>query len=535
MNIKRAKLYLKNTLLPVAGAGLLTGIFSGVVVFFFRLGAEYIAELVKNIYAGVAADLRFLPLLLLGLAAIGVIAVLVQKAEPLSSGDGTSTANGILRGILTFRWLRVLITGIFNSYLTFFAGLPLGSEGPSVLVGTSIGAGTGALFKKSHAGLYRYTQTAGAAGGFAAALFAPLTGLMFAIEGVHKKFSSLILLSAATGILSAVGVSAGLSYLMFGNATRLYLFAPVTAAVLPLKYIYLPLIIGIIAAVIGVAFLLALKYVSKAFVKLNKKVPQLVVVPLVLVLIGLVGVFVPSSVGTGHHFLVDILSNGIALPLLFVALALRLVTITASNSAKVMGGMFIPVVVLGGIFGGIVGKIAIYAGMDEGYIAALVIIAIAAFMTAVMRTPVTAVVFAAEALGGVFNAGYILLAVLVAYALTELVSATPLYKMRLSETIAAKVDRPKPHYVKYSMVVEPGAFAVGKTISSIIWPPFLNAMVVESESYSHDGSNRDIVGNRLMAEGDRLTVRVLSYDEEKTVADLEMILGKQTGDIIHKG
>ena len=76
---------------------------------------------------------------------------------------------------------------IVNSYIAFFTGLPLGNEGPSVLIGTALGRGTNNLFNRTPA-WDRYVMTGGAAAGFAVATGAPATGIIFALEEVHKRF-----------------------------------------------------------------------------------------------------------------------------------------------------------------------------------------------------------------------------------------------------------------------------------------------------------------------------------------------------------
>lgn len=79
-------------------------------------------------------------------AALFAVAFLYSKCYqryPNLQGGGIPTSIGILRGLISFDWLKNLIGTFSLSLLSFFIGVPLGNEGPSVQIGTAIGnAGT---------------------------------------------------------------------------------------------------------------------------------------------------------------------------------------------------------------------------------------------------------------------------------------------------------------------------------------------------------------------------------------------------------
>ena len=67
------------------------------------------------------------------------------------------------------------------------AGLSLGREGPSIQLGAAIGQG----FSRTLGRLRieeRYLITSGASAGLAAAFNAPLAGVIFCLEEMHKNF-----------------------------------------------------------------------------------------------------------------------------------------------------------------------------------------------------------------------------------------------------------------------------------------------------------------------------------------------------------
>ena len=111
-----------------------------------------------------------------------------------------------MRGVLPFKWFETLVGTLFGSFISFFAGLPLGSEGPAVLIGTSIeGMCDGISRSKSAWG--RYIMTGGAGAGFAVATGAPLTAMLFTLEEIHKKFTQMLVLIVSASVFSATYVN----------------------------------------------------------------------------------------------------------------------------------------------------------------------------------------------------------------------------------------------------------------------------------------------------------------------------------------
>ena len=73
------------------------------------------------------------------------------------------------------------------------AGLSLGREGPSVQLGSYIGFGITKIFKKDSIEK-KYLVTSGSSAGLAGAFGAPLSGVMFALEELHKYISAKLLI-----------------------------------------------------------------------------------------------------------------------------------------------------------------------------------------------------------------------------------------------------------------------------------------------------------------------------------------------------
>lgn len=85
-------------------------------------------------------------------------------------------------------WWKVIIEKFVGGVMCITAGLSLGREGPSVQLGAAVGQGFSRIFKRIKIE-EKYLVTGGASAGLSAAFNAPLAGVIFALEEVHKSFS----------------------------------------------------------------------------------------------------------------------------------------------------------------------------------------------------------------------------------------------------------------------------------------------------------------------------------------------------------
>ena len=194
---ERMSKYILNSLLPILFNGIIIGMLVGVVVWGYNFCAEHIVEFSSHIYKSVHENLVFMPLLLLGVGLLACLMALLLKFIPELAGSGIPYTEGVMRGQLKFKKVKMFFGTIIYSFITFFAGLPLGSEGPSVQLGGLVGNNVNAIEEKIRwrsKAWNRLSITSGASAGLAVAFNAPLTGLIFALEEGHKKFSPTILL-----------------------------------------------------------------------------------------------------------------------------------------------------------------------------------------------------------------------------------------------------------------------------------------------------------------------------------------------------
>ena len=107
---------------------------------------------------------------------------------------------------MRLRWLRVLWVKLSGGILGIGLGLSLGREGPSIQLGAVTAQGMSRALGRTRME-ERYLITAGASAGLAAAFNAPLAGAIFALEELHRNFSSVVLAPAMAAALVATMVS----------------------------------------------------------------------------------------------------------------------------------------------------------------------------------------------------------------------------------------------------------------------------------------------------------------------------------------
>ena len=133
-------------------------------------------------------------------AILAVILVVVSKLllwEPYTQGSGIPQTDAEVIGRMDMPWHRVIAAKFAEGTLCAFAGLSLGREGPSVQLGGMSGKAVARMLKRSR-GEERLLVTCGAAAGMSAAFHAPLTGVLFAVEEIHKGFNAPLIVSVMT-------------------------------------------------------------------------------------------------------------------------------------------------------------------------------------------------------------------------------------------------------------------------------------------------------------------------------------------------
>ncbi len=504
-------------ILPSVFLGALTGSLTAAVVAVYKFCSHRAVMASSAGYEFLSAHPAALLVLLPLLAGLSVLLAVIYRRVPNLKGGGIPTSIAALRGILSFGWLRNL-TGVFGlSLISFTLGLPLGSEGPSVQMGTAVGQGVLDLFPRRFAAWKRYAMTSGACAGFAAATGAPISGILFAVEEAHQRISPLIMTSAVSAVFACELVSRLLAPIL-GVDTRLFVIEP--AGPLPLGSIWIPLVIGLAMGLFAVLFLQYYRAVNALMNRKLGKLPHAVRIFAVLVLCVLAGLGSRGFLGSGHEVILSLFTDRPAAGMLLLLLAVRTTLTLAANTAKLTGGVFLPILSVGALFATLVGGgIGALAGQDAATGSLVLVCGLTACIASLMKMPLTAIAFAVETLGGHANILFVITAVLTAYLVTELFGARSINDTMIEKKMAEH-RRGRPRIIDTHVTVGEDAFAVGKPIRDIFWPA---GLFVLSTVHAPGKSGAD----GCLQAGDRLHIRYPVYEGSDSRDELLAIVGQQ--------
>ena len=186
--------------LIVEGIGV--GLLAGILVSAFRLSLTKVDEIRNVLLEGAQTKISLVVWCVLMLFFFTVCVSFIVTREPLCTGSGIPQVKGELEGKIKANWLGVIIAKFFGGIMAVGGGLSLGREGPSIQLGAMVGKGfsrlSGRLRKEE-----RLLITCGAGAGLAAAFSAPLAGVVFTLEELHKTFTAEVLLSTMASAITA--------------------------------------------------------------------------------------------------------------------------------------------------------------------------------------------------------------------------------------------------------------------------------------------------------------------------------------------
>ena len=519
--LSKYKSYIMNLLMPALVFGFITGVITSFMVCLYKLCAEHVIEFSKDAYGYFREHAYFVPLLIFGIFGLSLLLAYIYRKIPNVKGGGIPTSVGILRGIITFKWLRTLVGVFLLSMTSFLFGVPLGNEGPSVQIGTAVGCGSVHTFAKKHRAWDRYSMTGGACAGFAVATGAPISGILFSVEEAHQRISPTIIIVASSSVLFA-NITTKLLCPLFGIKERL--FDLLELPTLGLADYWLPLVIGISVGLFSVLFLHYYRVLDKLHDKVLGRVPYFAKIFTIFALTVIMGLVSFSFVSTGHELIVEIGMGKGAIWFLLLVLLVRTTFTLGANASGITGGTFIPILAIGALVASIMGKTFLAWGLNASLYTTIVVLGITACIAGAMKMPLTAIVFSLEALSCHNNIVPVIIVSFVAFLITEIFEVKSISDVIIELREDFEEDKSQHVIVEKDVVVKEGSFAVDKQIRDIFWPRNLFVLSLKHP----DGKEKtDEHGSKEIRVGDILHIRYSTADELMTESELASIVGKQ--------
>ena len=398
--------------------GVMVGIFAGIMVCLYRFLLAGSEKVLRDYLAIIHGNVLYIILFFIALAAMGLLIDWLTKWEVDSAGSGIPQVYAEVKGHMEANWAKVLFSKIVAGVLTALGGLSLGPEGPSVQIGGMAGKGIAKLFKGTKTDEIRLILV-GSAVGITAAFNAPLAGVIFVFEEINHGFDKTLIFIA---LVSAI-VSDFISKAIFGQATILSF--PIN--VLPLEAYWIFILLGVFIGVLGYIYNVGM--IKSSDIMANLRIPSWLKFVLVFMISGVVALSIPE-ISDGGHFMMDMLDVTIpSLGVLVFLLVLKYLFSMFSFSSGAPGGIFLPILVLGAYIGAVFGSVFVpVLGLHHDLIYRFIVISMAGFFAATVRSPITGIVLLAEMSGSTECLVAMIVVSLIAYVVPTLLGNEPIYE-----------------------------------------------------------------------------------------------------------
>lgn len=492
---------------------LLIGLFAGTVVVLYRLVLTHAEEISFSIYNFLKENILFIPFWIITLIVIGYVIGELISRNSMISGSGIPQVKGQIMGYFKNTWLKTLFSKFLAGALGILGGLSLGREGPSIQLGACAAEGLCKKFNGTRMEK-KILIASGASAGLSAAFNAPLAGVMFSLEEIFKYFSPLILLSTMTSAVVADFVSKE----VFGLSS---IFNFNVQGVIPLHLYHLLIILGIILGLSGALYnIIILK--TQSLYKRIRFIPKkaLPIIPLMVAII--FGLLFPTVLGGGHRVIESLhLSTGITM--LIVIFILKFIFSMISFGSGAPGGIFFPLLILGGTIGAIFASICInFLGYDSGLFYNFVILSMAGYFTAIVRAPITGIVLIIEMTGSFHHLLSLGVVSIISYIVADAVKSIPIYDSLLENQLKNQDlffnEKENNKKIMIDSIVQYGSSIANKKVKDITWPK-------RSLLVSIKRMDKEIIpkGETLIKEGDYLLLITDTNNEYTTREALSKI------------
>ena len=398
-------------------AFIILGIITGLLIGIFKKLIGLVSGFMERfLHSGQSRDKIVFILLIIF---IGLVTYIILKKDKDTKGSGIPVMTGMMEGTIDVKSEKTIIGKFVASVLTIGSGLTVGREGPSVQLGGLAGDVVGKFFPQTDRRLF---ISSAASSGFAVAFNAPVAAIIFNVEEIFRTHNFNTFLTSAVTIISAT-VTSGLVFGDFPSLENIPVFDNISQTSL-----WMIIVLGIVTGLSGAIFnkvVIGSKDVYKKF-----KLPEIVKYLAPFVITGLVLLLDPRLFASGEELIYLPSIGNVGIGTLLYMYVSKILLLALAFGIGLSGGSLVPLLAIGAILGNIYGTILADLGLiGTEMIFAISLIAMAGHFSAIVRTPITAIILILEMTGGAFS-NILALAVVsfVAYLVAEIMKSQPFYE-----------------------------------------------------------------------------------------------------------
>ncbi|CAN5401201.1 chloride channel protein [soil metagenome] len=333
---------------------------------------------------GIGVDpMRILIVPVAGGLVLGIVVAIMRRVRPAEVVDPIE-ANALHGGRMSMTdSLRLLMATFWSNA----SGVAVGMEAGYSQIGAAVLAKVGQYFRLRRPD-QRIFVGAGAGAAIAAAFDAPLAGAFYAFELIIGGYSVRALAPVAAATLSATLVERAIL-----DPTALFLVGPFPA--IPSWFYVMFALLGAAAAGYSVLAMQAVTWAERLLRRLP--LPQWLRPAIGGALVAAMALMVPQVLGSGHGAIQELFDRDLGLVFLVVLLVTKLVASAISLGAGFRGGLFSASLLLGCLFGAVLGQIlTLIAPSLAGQQSVLMLVGMASVAAAVIGSPLTMVFLVLE-------------------------------------------------------------------------------------------------------------------------------------------
>lgn len=444
------------------GRAAVIGLSAGLVAVGFRRALAVVESGRGDLLAELHAHPTWGWLVLPAIAAVVgcLVGLATQRLAPEAAGSGIPHLKGVMLHVRRLDWKRLLPVKFFAGAAGIGVGLSLGREGPTVQMGAAVARALATPLRARQSDLPQLLS-AGAGAGLAAAFNAPLAGLLFVIEELHRELSS----RTAAGALIAAVCATLVTQALAGNTPS---FEVRGLHAMPLSALPLSLVVGVLGGMIGVGFNRALLGAQAAAIA-QRRIPRWMLPGIAGLLVGLAAWWLPDSVGGGQGVAERVLGGTMSVTAgsLLILLIAKFVLSVTSYASGAPGGIFAPMLLLGALLGALVAKSlgAVWPAIG-GQAQALAVLGMTAMFVGSVRAPLTGIVLISEMTDGYQLLFPVCIAALGAYLAAEAFRDAPIYDALLEADLHRSGHGPaRPEPRSMYLGIQSGSILAGKRIA----------------------------------------------------------------------
>lgn len=333
-----------------------------------------------------------------------------------------------------------MYSSMIASTLTVGLGGSVGLEAPIVYTGSAIGSNLGRFFR------INYKQTlvligCGAAGAIAGIFKAPIAGILFVFEVL---LLDLTMTTAIPLLISSITASM-VSFFFLGHSVQ---FSFNIQDPFLLNQIPFYIVLGIFGALVSLYFLRMSSRIEKFFSSFKKQYTKILTGGLSL---GFLIFLFPSLFGEGYDALNGLLhgntdaifnnsffynfrsSAWIGIGVIVLIILFKVIATACTTGSGGVGGTFAPSLFLGGLTGFLVATLVNTLGIAHLSPANFTLVGMAAVMTGVMHSPLTAIFLIAEITGGYGLFAPLMISALISYLVVHSFEKYSIYTKELAD------------------------------------------------------------------------------------------------------